>query len=179
MDASTTIRLPTLPDTKNKEEAPKCAAAIIGACSEASDTVKETGKRSLSCSAAMRVPCGPLRIGCCTMLGIRRLGAGCFFACSPRGFDPAKGAAHSWIFQIAHRRGISRHRYLTLRYFYQQVDLDNLAGELEDPKTTIQHGRSIQEMFGESDFRQRFGRALSEPARPCDCIFSRPTPLLK
>jgi RNA polymerase sigma-70 factor (ECF subfamily) len=73
-----------------------------------------------------------------------------------KAFDPAKGTAHSWIFQIAHRRGISRHRYLTSRYFYQLIDVDNLAGELEDPRATVQHERSIQEMFGESDFDKVF-----------------------
>jgi RNA polymerase sigma-70 factor (ECF subfamily) len=69
-----------------------------------------------------------------------------------KAFDSAKGTACSWIFQIAHRRGISRHRYLTSRHFYQQVDLDKVATELKDPQANPQHGNPIQEMFGEADF---------------------------
>jgi RNA polymerase sigma-70 factor (ECF subfamily) len=73
-----------------------------------------------------------------------------------KAFDPAKGTARAWIFQIAHRCGISRYRYLTSRYFYQQVDLNTVVGELGDPQTTVQHEGSIQEMFGESDFDKAF-----------------------
>jgi RNA polymerase sigma-70 factor (ECF subfamily) len=69
-----------------------------------------------------------------------------------KAFDSGKGTARSWIFQIAHRRGISRHRYLTSRHFYQQVDLDNMATELEDPQANPQHANLIREMFGEADF---------------------------
>jgi RNA polymerase sigma-70 factor (ECF subfamily) len=161
MDASATIRLPTLPDTKDKKEAPKCAATTIGACSEASDEVLmvqlgEGNREALAIlfrrhartvrSIAYRVVRDASEADDLVqdvLLLVHR---------DAKAFDPAKGTAHSWIFQIAHRRGISRHRYLTSRCFYQQVDLDNLAGELVDPKTTIQHGRSIQETFVESDF---------------------------
>jgi RNA polymerase sigma-70 factor, ECF subfamily len=68
-----------------------------------------------------------------------------------KAFDSSRGTARNWIFQIAHRRGISRHRYLTTRHFYQRVDLDKVATELEDPQANP-HGNPIQEVFGETDF---------------------------
>jgi RNA polymerase sigma-70 factor (ECF subfamily) len=167
MDASATIRLPALPDTKDKvkEEAPKCASTTVGACSEVSDEVLmvrlgEGNREALAIlfrrhartvrSIAYRLVRDASEADDLVQdvfLLVHR---------DAKAFDPAKGRAHSWIFQIAYRRGISRHRYLTSRCFYQQVDLDNLAGELEDPRTTFQHGRSIQEMFGESDFDKVF-----------------------
>jgi RNA polymerase sigma-70 factor (ECF subfamily) len=74
-----------------------------------------------------------------------------------KAFDSAKGTARNWIFQIAHRRAISRHRYLSSRHFYQQVDLDNLGGELQDPQAAaIQHGNPIEEMFGAVGFQRIF-----------------------
>jgi RNA polymerase sigma-70 factor (ECF subfamily) len=78
-----------------------------------------------------------------------------------KAFDAAKGAARSWICQIAQRRAISRHRYLRSRHFYNRVDLDHLAGELEDPHASAgQAGDSIEETFGESGFEKVF-EALS------------------
>jgi RNA polymerase sigma-70 factor (ECF subfamily) len=74
-----------------------------------------------------------------------------------KAFDPAKGTARTWIFQIAKRRAISRHRYLRSRHFYNRVDLDNLAGELEDPHASARRAEaSIAETFGESGFERVF-----------------------
>jgi RNA polymerase sigma-70 factor, ECF subfamily len=76
-----------------------------------------------------------------------------------KAFDIAKGPARAWIFQIAHRRAISRHRYLSARHFYVRVDLDDLTGELGDPRPFIgRPGNSINEAFGETGFQ----RALEE-----------------
>jgi RNA polymerase sigma-70 factor (ECF subfamily) len=75
----------------------------------------------------------------------------------PGAFDRAKGSARSWIFQIAHRRAISRHRYLCSRHFYSRVDLDDVTGELGDPRPFIgQPGNSINEMFGETGVQRAF-----------------------
>ena len=51
-------------------------------------------------------------------------------------FDSSKGPARFWILQMAHRRAISRRRYLTTRHFYTSVDLDNAESELADPRST-------------------------------------------
>jgi RNA polymerase sigma-70 factor, ECF subfamily len=61
--------------------------------------------------------------------------------------------------QIAHRRAISRHRYLSSRHFYQQVDVDNLGSELQDPQAAnIQHGNPIEDLFGEVWFQGVFAK---------------------
>ena len=49
-----------------------------------------------------------------------------------RTFDSSKGSAKFWILQMTYRRAISRRRYLTSRYFYKAVDIDDVAGELKD-----------------------------------------------
>ena len=49
-----------------------------------------------------------------------------------KGFNRSKGAAGSWILQIAYRRAISRRRYLTSRHFYNRLDLDEVANQLVD-----------------------------------------------
>jgi RNA polymerase sigma-70 factor, ECF subfamily len=72
-----------------------------------------------------------------------------------KAFDPAKGTARTWILQIAQRRAISRHRYLRSRHFYNRVDLDNLAGELEDFRASArQAGDPIDEAFGKAGFER-------------------------
>ena len=74
-----------------------------------------------------------------------------------RAFDPGKGAARAWIFQIARRRAISRHRYLSSRHFYRHVDLDDLTSELEDRQAAKgQAENSIAQMFGGADFKNAF-----------------------
>jgi RNA polymerase sigma-70 factor (ECF subfamily) len=72
-------------------------------------------------------------------------------------FDPSKGTARSWILQIAHRRAISRRRYLSSRHFYNRIDLDDLASEPVDPQAAVA-GNPIAERFGESDFQRAFDR---------------------
>jgi RNA polymerase sigma-70 factor (ECF subfamily) len=74
----------------------------------------------------------------------------------PKSATPPFLARHR-IFQIAHRRAISRHRYLRSRHFYNWVDLDDLAGELRDPRAGVgQVGNPIEEMFGEAGFQKVF-----------------------
>ena len=54
-----------------------------------------------------------------------------------RTFDSSKGSARFWIFQMTHRRAISRRRYLTSRHFYTRLDLDETAGRLQDSVTRL------------------------------------------
>jgi RNA polymerase sigma-70 factor (ECF subfamily) len=44
-----------------------------------------------------------------------------------KAFDASKSPARFWILQIAHRRAISRRRYLSSRHFYSRIDLDDAA----------------------------------------------------
>jgi RNA polymerase sigma-70 factor (ECF subfamily) len=75
-----------------------------------------------------------------------------------KAFDSSKGSARGWLLQIAHRRAISRHRYLSSRHFYNRVNLDDLAGDLNDPQAPIgQVGNPIGEMFGEASFQSIIG----------------------
>ena len=39
-------------------------------------------------------------------------------------FDPSKGSARSWIFQVAYHRAFNRRQYLTTRHFYNAMELD-------------------------------------------------------
>jgi RNA polymerase sigma-70 factor, ECF subfamily len=72
-------------------------------------------------------------------------------------FDPSKGSARGWILQIAHRRAISRRRFLSSRHFYNRIDLDDLTNELGDPQAAVgQPKNTIAETFGESDFQRAF-----------------------
>jgi RNA polymerase sigma-70 factor (ECF subfamily) len=74
-----------------------------------------------------------------------------------KAFDRKKGSARAWILQIARRRAISRHRYLSSRHFYNRIDLDDLASEPCDPRTSAgPTGNPIGERFGEADFQRVF-----------------------
>src|SRR5215469_17287852 len=51
-------------------------------------------------------------------------------------FDGSKGSAKSWILQMTYRRALCRRRYLTTRHFYNRLDLDQVAEEVPDPRST-------------------------------------------
>ena len=44
-------------------------------------------------------------------------------------FDPSKGTLTTWILQYAYHRSINRKNYLSVRKFYNTVDLFNAEGE--------------------------------------------------
>jgi RNA polymerase sigma-70 factor (ECF subfamily) len=44
-------------------------------------------------------------------------------------FDPAKGNLCNWILQYAYHRSIDRKSYLTLRQFYNHIELEAAGGE--------------------------------------------------
>jgi RNA polymerase sigma-70 factor, ECF subfamily len=80
-------------------------------------------------------------------------------------FDSSKGPARFWILQMAYRRAISRRRYLTSRHFYTQLDLDEAASQLADPRMGV--GRledSIDGALGNGGLQQAF-TALSDSQR--------------
>jgi len=77
-------------------------------------------------------------------------------------FDRSKGPAKFWILQMAHRRAISRRRYLTSRHFYTRLDLDDTTSELVDPRTGA--GQIEDSIYG-TDGLQRVFETLSENQR--------------
>ncbi len=80
-------------------------------------------------------------------------------------FDSSKGPARFWILQMAYRRAISRRRYLTSRHFYTQLDLDDMASEIADPRTSAGHFEdSIDGRLGNGGLQQAF-EALAENQR--------------
>ena len=80
-------------------------------------------------------------------------------------FDSSKGSARFWILQMTYRRAISRRRYLTSRHFYTRVDLEDVEGDLTDPRiatTQIEESidarnenASLQKVFDELSENQR------------------------
>jgi RNA polymerase sigma-70 factor (ECF subfamily) len=70
-------------------------------------------------------------------------------------FDSSKGSAQFWILQMAHRRAISRRRYLNSRHFYTQVELDDEAihnveprsGESDAANSRMLAGLDLQKVF--------------------------------
>ena len=47
-------------------------------------------------------------------------------------FDPTRGPARVWIFQVAYHCALGRRRYLNSRHFYTRVDLADVENELSD-----------------------------------------------
>ena len=47
-------------------------------------------------------------------------------------FDPSRGPARHWIFQMAYHSALGRLRYLKSRHFYTRVDLADVDNELSD-----------------------------------------------
>lgn len=78
-------------------------------------------------------------------------------------FDGSRSPAKFWILQMAHRRAISRRRYLTSRHFYTRLDLDDTASELADPRSEGIEA-SIDRQLGTGGLQQVFDM-LSENQR--------------
>jgi hypothetical protein len=123
-DASVTIRLPAVRDTNNKKASPAIVASGIGVdlqaeildevlvaqlCEESREalailfrryahTVRSIAYRAVRDSAEADDPVKDM------FLLVHR---------GSKAFDSAKGPARAWILQIAHRRGMFRHRYLS------------------------------------------------------------------
>jgi len=88
-----------------------------------------------------------------------------------RMFDSTRGSARFWVLQMAYRRAISRRRYLTSRHFYRSVDIDDVAGELSDPRAESgQLGNSFLGLLGAGRLEKAF-EALSEGQRQTLWLF--------
>lgn len=82
-----------------------------------------------------------------------------------RSFDSSKGSARFWILQMTYRRAVSRRRYLTSRHFYKSVDIDDVAGELTDPRAeSSQLKNSLLGLLGTSGLEKAF-ESLSDGQR--------------
>jgi RNA polymerase sigma-70 factor, ECF subfamily len=80
-------------------------------------------------------------------------------------FDKLKAPARFWILQIAHRRAISRRRYLTSRHFYTRLDIDDEVNELADPLAVpARLNDSIDGKFENGGLERVFG-GLSQDQR--------------
>jgi RNA polymerase sigma-70 factor (ECF subfamily) len=58
-------------------------------------------------------------------------------------FDPARGTLKMWVLQFAYNKSISRRNYLSVRQFYGQVRLDDMADN--DPVWNLLHRPASQE----------------------------------
>lgn len=77
-----------------------------------------------------------------------------------RTFDSSKGPARFWILQMTCRRAISRRRYLNSRHFYTQVELDEQAVQVAEPKSGPLDD-SVDQILAELDLQKLLG-TLSE-----------------
>jgi RNA polymerase sigma-70 factor (ECF subfamily) len=75
-------------------------------------------------------------------------------------FDSSKASAQFWILQMTFRRAISRRRYLNSRHFYTQVELDDEASEVAEPRSGHSDDPADQ-ILAELDLQKMFG-ILSE-----------------
>ena len=80
-------------------------------------------------------------------------------------FDCAKSPARFWILQMAHRRAISRRRYLNSRHFYTQASIEDVGRELQDPSVGVfPYEESLEGILGTGRLKRVFD-ALSEDQR--------------
>ena len=80
-------------------------------------------------------------------------------------FDCAKSPARFWILQMAHRRAISRRRYLNSRHFYTQTSIEDVGRELQDPGGGVfPYEESVEGILGTGRLKSVFD-ALSEDQR--------------
>lgn len=77
-----------------------------------------------------------------------------------RTFDSSKGSAQFWILQMTYRRAISRRRYLNSRHFYTQLELEEQAVQVAQPRSGRFDG-SMNQILVELDLQKMFG-TLSE-----------------
>jgi len=84
-------------------------------------------------------------------------------------FDASRGAARSWIFQVAYHRAFDRRRYLNSRHFYSNLDLDETVRRLADPRDVLPfHDLSMEGILGKklmALFNARFTPEQQETIR--------------
>jgi RNA polymerase sigma-70 factor (ECF subfamily) len=80
-------------------------------------------------------------------------------------FDASQGAARSWIFQVTYHRAFDRRRYLNSRHFYCNLDLDETARRLADPRDELPfHELSMEGILGKK-LMARFNARLTPEQR--------------
>lgn len=80
-------------------------------------------------------------------------------------FDSSKSTARSWIVQMTYHRAIDRRRYLQSRHYYTQVEIDEEAAQIPDPRSrTASYDDSIEAILGAKD-SQRIFESLSVDQR--------------
>jgi RNA polymerase sigma-70 factor, ECF subfamily len=80
-------------------------------------------------------------------------------------FDSSKSSARSWIVQMTYHRAIDRRRYLQSRHYYTQVEIDEEAAQIPDPRSrTASYDDSIEAILGAKD-SQRIFESLSVDQR--------------
>lgn len=80
-------------------------------------------------------------------------------------FDPARGAARSWILQVTYHRAIDRRRHLASRRFYSSSKLDEaLLSDDEPAAEPTFYERSIEGRLG-TETLKRIEKELTEDQR--------------
>lgn len=80
-------------------------------------------------------------------------------------FDAARGPARFWILQMTYHRAIARRRYLNSRHFYTRVDIDDAENDVADMASgSIGLRLSRNGLLGNSGLGKVF-RTLSEDQR--------------
>ena len=86
-------------------------------------------------------------------------------------FDASQGAARSWIFQVAYHRAFDRRRYLNSRHFYCNLDLEDTARHLADPRDELPfHELSMEGILGKQ-LTARFNARLTPEQRETIRLF--------
>ncbi len=69
-------------------------------------------------------------------------------------FDPGKGSARSWIFQIAYTQAFLRRRQLKSRGFYASGIVDNLREVETGPNSGADYDHSVEGLFGRNGWQR-------------------------
>jgi RNA polymerase sigma-70 factor (ECF subfamily) len=86
-------------------------------------------------------------------------------------FDAARGAARSWIFQVAYHRAFDKRRYLSSRHFYTSQDLDETGRSLADSRDALPfHELSMEGILGKQ-LTARFNARLTPEQRETIRLF--------
>ena len=154
MDASTTIRFPSLAVHKtNTEPANATAASIASELSDESLMVR-VGDQSGEALALLFRRYSRLVRG--VALRILRDASEAddllqevflFVHRKANIFDPNKASVRSWIVQMTYQRAIDRRRYLQSRHFYTSIDL-NGAADLTDSLEGREEGEPLSRLVG-------------------------------
>ena len=79
-------------------------------------------------------------------------------------FDASKASAQFWILQMTYRRALSRRRYLNSRHFYTQVELDEQAVQVAEPKSGP-FDDSVDPILAELDLQKLLGTLSADQQR--------------